>query len=129
MNRIPNLPFFYLCYRAWSHWRAINGGKHVQWLIRNKLVQPSPSETLDLLYSKDTPYDDTPGAKQQMLLTEKQAQDFSQTLEIPALGIELERAVYQVEEALKREADSEKIEEDVKEKTQEENKTKDKQGQ
>ncbi|UKZ60270.1 uncharacterized protein TrAtP1_001552 [Trichoderma atroviride] len=39
---IPNIPFFYLVYRAWSHWRAINGGKHVQWLIQNKLIQLSP---------------------------------------------------------------------------------------
>ena len=22
VNRIPNLPFFYLCFRAWSHWRG-----------------------------------------------------------------------------------------------------------
>lgn len=108
---IPNLPFFYLVFRAWSHWRAIAGGKHIQWLIDQKLLQPSPSETLDKLYGCKEGQQALPpttvaggeeGAKEKMLLTEKQARGFSETLEMPALALELERAIWQVEEAIKK---------------------------
>ncbi|GFP53342.1 hypothetical protein ACSS6W_000858 [Trichoderma asperelloides] len=111
---IPNIPFFYLVYRAWSHWRAINGGKHVQWLIQNKLVQLSPSKDLDQLYTKDgqAPIEE-PSGKEQMLITQKQIRDFSETLNLPTVEIELERAIWQVERALEKgeEEQSEKSEE------------------
>src|ERR1700722_11184421 len=51
MNRIPNIPFFYLVYRAWSHWRALSGSKHIQFLIERKLIKTKPSPILDTLYS------------------------------------------------------------------------------
>lgn len=99
--RIPNLPFFYLVYRAWSHWKAIAGGRHVQWLVENKLLAPSPSKTLDELYSKHMPKVQQPSEKEQMLLTQKEVQSFSEKLNIPELEIELERAIWQVEQSLK----------------------------
>lgn len=98
--RIPNLPFFYLVYRAWSHWRALAGGKHVQWLVDNKLLLPSPSETLNKLYKQDGPPTDEGSTAEQMLLTQKQVRNFSQTLDVPALEIELERATWQVAKAI-----------------------------
>ncbi|KAL7899357.1 mitochondrial K+-H+ exchange-related domain-containing protein [Trichoderma sp. SZMC 28014] len=100
---IPNIPFFYLVYRAWSHWRAINGGKHVQWLIQNKLVQLSPSKALDQLYTKEgqAPIEELSG-KEEMLITQKQIRDFSETLNLPTVEIELERAIWQVERALEK---------------------------
>lgn len=103
---IPNLPFFYLVYRAWSHWRAIAGGKHVSWLIERQLLQPSPSKILDELYETGAPT--APATlespeKERMLLTQKQVRSFAQTLEIPALSMELERALWQVEEAIGKE--------------------------
>lgn len=101
-DRIPNLPFFYLVYRAWSHWRAIMGGRHVQWLIQNRLLSAAPSDKLDSLYPKGAPsIDDAHKIQEKMLLTNKQAQVFSEALEMPALAIELERAVWQVEQSLK----------------------------
>lgn len=104
LQRIPNLPFFYLAYRAWSHWRAISGGRHVQWLLENKLILDAPSTTLDHLYNKDGPkVDDSPEAKEQLLLTQKQVQNFSDTLGMPELEIELERAIWQVEQAVEKE--------------------------
>ncbi|OAQ97878.1 hypothetical protein LLEC1_04538 [Akanthomyces lecanii] len=66
---IPNLPFFYLVYRAFSNWRAIAGGKHIQWLVANKLLIRTCTDRL----------------------------------EIPELETELDRAVWQIEEALKKE--------------------------
>ena len=108
---IPNLPFFYLVFRAWSHWRAIAGGKHIKWLVDNKLLQPSPSQTLDQLYETDGPTDPlatttdeaTATGKEKMLLTQKQVRAFSETLDLPPLALELERAIWQVEEAIQKE--------------------------
>jgi hypothetical protein len=106
---IPNLPFFYLVFRAWSHWRAIAGGKHIQWLSEHKLLQPSPSDTLDKLYGAKSSQASLPliaseeeGAKEQMLLTEEQARAFSEKLQMPALALELERAIWQVGEAIQK---------------------------
>ncbi|KAM0258119.1 hypothetical protein ACHAQJ_004025 [Trichoderma viride] len=108
---VPNIPFFYLVYRAWSHWRAINGGKHIQWLLQNKLLQLSPSKALDQLYLKDgqAPIEEMSG-KEQMLVTQKQIQDFSETLDLPAVEIELERAIWQVERALGKEEQQQQTE-------------------
>lgn len=104
-SRIPNLPFFYLLYRTWSHWKAILGGKHVQWLIQNRLIQGAPSEKLDDLYETSAlPVDDSPHAPEKVLLSQEQVDAFADKLEMPALSIELERAVWQVESALQEEA-------------------------
>lgn len=101
---IPNLPFFYLLYRAWSHWRAISGGRHIQWLIKNRLLQETPSEQLDKLYEDGGHLiEEAEDGKEQMLLTQAQVQRVSDTLEIPALTVELERAIWQVENKLKKE--------------------------
>ncbi|KAL4723109.1 hypothetical protein ACLX1H_009599 [Fusarium chlamydosporum] len=98
---IPNLPFFYLVYRAWSHYRAITGGKHIQWLLEHKLLRSSPSEKLDRLYALHAPPAEEPDNKERMLLTQKEVQTFSDTLDMPALEVELERAIWQVENAVK----------------------------
>ncbi|OAA68437.1 hypothetical protein SPI_00632 [Niveomyces insectorum RCEF 264] len=50
---VPNLPFFYLVYRAWSHWRALSGGKHIQHLLENKELYYSPSPMLDEIYAQE----------------------------------------------------------------------------
>lgn len=101
ISRIPNLPFFYLVYRAWSHYRAIAGGKHVQWLIDNELLYSVPSKTLDDLYALHAPPAEEPDNKERTLLTQKEVQTFSKTLDMPALEVELERAIWQVEQSLK----------------------------
>ncbi|GJN66770.1 protein (fungal and plant) [Purpureocillium lilacinum] len=97
---IPNLPFFYLVYRAWSHWKAISGGKHIQWLVENKLLQPSPSKILDKLYSSKDPAAAEASGREELLLTQQQVRTFSEALDVPALEIELERAIWQVEKAV-----------------------------
>ncbi|KAJ4317025.1 hypothetical protein N0V84_007548 [Fusarium piperis] len=102
---IPNLPFFYLVYRAWSHYRAIAGGKHVQWLIENKLLESRSSKTLDDLYALHAPPAEEPDNKERTLLTQKEVQTFSKTLDMPALEVELERAIWQVEQSLKDPSD------------------------
>lgn len=68
-NRIPNIPFFYLVYRGWSHWRgkfdllpslplshtngfqALGGSKHLEFLLQNDLLNPVPFKALEQLYT------------------------------------------------------------------------------
>lgn len=99
-------------YRAWSHWRAISGGKHIQWLVEKKLLKPTPSSTLDKLYSQ-APKIASPG-KEQLLLTQKEVTSFSESLDIPALEIELERAIWQVEQAIHKDEVEEKAKQEEK---------------
>lgn len=107
--RIPNLPFFYLVYRAWSHWRALSGGRHVQWLVDNRLLLPSPSADLNRLYTPQSP-PATPGPKsseeEKILLSRDQVRTLSETLSLPALEVDLERAIWQVESSLKEDSSS-----------------------
>lgn len=47
---VPNLPFFYLVWRAWSYWRAQAGCAHIQHLLANDLVSAQPSRLLQRIY-------------------------------------------------------------------------------
>ncbi|CCF41336.1 hypothetical protein CH063_11648 [Colletotrichum higginsianum] len=115
---IPNLPFFYLVYRAWSHWRALEGGKHLRFLIDNKLLALSPSKLLNDIYTPLIPESttQTPSkpalglneplqAKEEnakddaILLSQVNGQHIAKALEVPELGVEIERAIWQVNHA------------------------------
>ncbi|KAI1503097.1 mitochondrial K+-H+ exchange-related-domain-containing protein [Biscogniauxia marginata] len=118
---IPNLPFFYLVYRAWSHWRALAGGKHIQFLVSNNLLAVAPSKVLDTIYppllpsspsptqsatnsnSKQPPPSETKlPEEEKMLLSQGNRHQLVKALEIPELAVELERAIWQVEHAIGR---------------------------
>jgi len=111
---IPNIPFFYLVFRAWSHWRALSGSKHLEFLLGNKLIKTKPSKILDELYATGKrPFDSGPlsssevssssGEEEKMLLHKSDGKRISEALGIPELDVELDRAVSQVEKALKAE--------------------------
>jgi hypothetical protein len=125
---IPNLPFFYLVYRAWSHWRALSGGKHIQFLLSNNLLALTPSPVVDEVYAEQKdPLPSTPepttdaahevvnnpasssspnGAQnldgETMLLSQANGKKMTQALDLPQLEVELERAIWQVEAAIKQ---------------------------
>lgn len=121
---IPNIPFFYLAYRAWSHWRALTGGKHIQFLLKNQLLNHQPSPILDEVYAKQSlslpstpdstakpgepknthpnmPEDAQPTGEV-MLLDQTSGKKMTQALELPQLEVELERAIWQVEQAIQK---------------------------
>lgn len=120
---IPNLPFFYLVYRAWSHWRAFSGSKHIQFILEHNLVRPNPSPILDAIYSTKVPEDATKKVpinaasktasqssdateskdEETMVLSKGSAKMIASALEIPELEVELDRAIWQVETKLKGE--------------------------
>lgn len=124
---IPNLPFFYLVYRAWSHWRAIKGSQHVQFLTKYNLLSVSPSPVLDAIYAtptlpatklppdaaaddpppedpekpvedpEDPPKNEGPEPNEKILLTPEMGKRLSEALEHPEIEVEIERALWQIE--------------------------------
>ncbi|CAK7232494.1 hypothetical protein SCUCBS95973_008278 [Sporothrix curviconia] len=116
---IPNIPFFYLAYRAWSHWRALSGGKHIQYLLEkeNGLVY-TPSPILDAIYAKEKAVlegnslatapvrEGEAGAAQEegveklLLSNPGGGKAVADAFQSSALELELERAIWQVETAL-----------------------------
>ncbi|KAF6821573.1 hypothetical protein CSOJ01_00076 [Colletotrichum sojae] len=118
---IPNLPFFYLVYRAWSHWRALEGGKHLRFLLDNKLLALAPSKLLNDIYTPLIPdsmssappkspaasLNGNPDAVKddEILLSQANGQRIAKALELPELGVEIERAIWQVNHAKKAKHD------------------------
>ncbi|KAI1176775.1 mitochondrial K+-H+ exchange-related-domain-containing protein [Nemania sp. FL0916] len=118
---IPNLPFFYLVYRAWSHYRALAGGKHLRWLLDNKFFTLWPSEALDAIYSQHLlpsnsqeqlnhstqSLDQSQNSSlppERLLLTQDSGRKVARALKVPELETELDRAIWQVQEAIQKEA-------------------------
>ncbi|KAL2266916.1 hypothetical protein VTJ83DRAFT_4193 [Remersonia thermophila] len=123
---IPNLPFFYLVYRAWSHWRALAGGRHVQFLLNNNLLVLAPNPLVDAVYAAPKPPLPSapepaagsapvaspglppPGAAGQacegetLLLSQAEGKKLTLALGLPQLETELERAIWQVETAIEK---------------------------
>ncbi|TEY38999.1 hypothetical protein BOTCAL_0473g00050 [Botryotinia calthae] len=110
---IPNLPFFYLCFRAYSHWKALAGSKHIDFLLKENLIAPKPSKILDELYLRNKiPFPDSKSAAdtlssnsnvsdvETMLLHASDGEEIAKALDIPELQMELDRAVWQVENDL-----------------------------
>lgn len=123
LSSIPNLPFFYLVFRAWSHWRALAGSKHLEFLLNEKLLTPQPSRILEQIYSRGRPqFGEKTGPKvvqsssepsvlnaqhiaseeEEMVLRKEDAKEISEALKVPELEMELGRAVWQVERILKK---------------------------
>ncbi|PWN38272.1 uncharacterized protein FA14DRAFT_159916 [Meira miltonrushii] len=73
---IPNLPFFYLVWRAWSHWRAFQSSKYLSDLIQQGRLIPTPSEDLDQILSKPPSPEERPPAS--TAITEEKPQDGQQ---------------------------------------------------
>ncbi|KAL9088685.1 MAG: hypothetical protein Q9159_002936 [Coniocarpon cinnabarinum] len=48
---IPNIPFFYLAFRAYSHWKALRGSDHLNEMLSEGRLEPQPSSALDNLYT------------------------------------------------------------------------------
>lgn len=124
---IPNLPFFYVLYRAWSHWKALSGSKHLEFLLKHNLPKPSPSWPLDEVYTAGLMYPTRHISRAAPRPTEQQADDvagvvhkqtnnesedvmvlqrwngklIAEQFELPEMEVEVERAVEQVEKSIK----------------------------
>lgn len=102
-------------YRAWSHWRALEGGKHLRFLLDNKLLALAPSKLLNDIYTPLLPDSMSPASPKyqaktaasqdgnpdavkddEILLSQANGQRIAKALELPELGVEIERAIWQV---------------------------------
>ena len=105
------------------------GGRHVQFLVDKNILQPAPLAALDLVYpsllpsSPPTTQAETGkpeaqpssgavnvGDDEKMLLSQETGRVLAESLNIPELEVELERAIWQVERSIsqKKEAQLEK---------------------
>lgn len=129
---IPNLPFFYLVYRAWSHWKALNGSKTLAFLLSRNLPTPTPSALLDEVYTaglihptrdasraapRPTPaqtqeiarvvQQQTNGGKEDVMVLQRwNGKLIAEQLGLPDLELEVERAVEQVRGSLEKEKEA-----------------------
>ena len=94
----------------------MSGSKHIEFLLEKKLVTSQPLRTLDEIYSSgQRPFSHAPTAQsvlsskeatenpdeERMLLHRSTGRRIAETLEVAELEMELDRAVWQVEKALK----------------------------
>ena len=98
-------------------WPALSGSKHIEFLLKHELVQPKPSWMLDATYgvgklaietveadskilsSGDKPMD-SKEPNERLLLHSNDAKLIAESVNVPEIGIEVERAVKQVEQSL-----------------------------
>lgn len=52
---IPNLPFFFCAWRAWSHYRAYRASQYLSNLVEQQIIVPEPSDALDAIYKDSIP--------------------------------------------------------------------------
>lgn len=123
---VPNIPFFYLVYRAFSHWRALAGGKHLQHLVEHKLIDDTPSAEMDAVYQTAALAAESgkPGegvgvdpevlvgygkevwkvgeGEERLLLSMDGGRRIAEVVGVPELAVECERAVGQAEEGIRK---------------------------
>lgn len=137
MYRIPNIPFFYLCFRAYSHYRALYGGRLLEQLMSKNLVKITASQEMDEMYtagllhpnrkaSREATYPtkaeteqvarvieaQTHGGKEDVMVLQRwNGKLIGERFRLPEMEIEIERAVEQVEQAIEKEKPGELDEE------------------
>ncbi|KAJ9642773.1 uncharacterized protein PV06_03612 [Exophiala oligosperma] len=106
---IPNIPFFYLVYRCWSHWRALKGSDHLDFIVDHRLYRPVSPPELEDLYEQVAP--DAPDFKfltrtqildgsappEQIILPADSHNVVAKATGVPELSGEIERAVWQIQ--------------------------------
>ncbi|KAI9684359.1 MAG: hypothetical protein M1829_002169 [Trizodia sp. TS-e1964] len=121
---VPNIPFFYLAYRAWSHWRALAGSRHLEHLLKHNLARACPSPMLNMIYTaglrdpREGSGNKVPEASEAsalsprleraagrelgpaMLIQRWNARLIAEAFAVPELTGEMDRAIGQVEQAV-----------------------------
>ena len=111
---IPNIPFFYLAFRCWSHWRALRGSDHLDFMLDHRILRFISTPEIENIYKTVAPdhqhsYQfvmrnqvlDGEEPKELLLLTPRSHVAISRDLQVPELNLEVERAVMQVETSLR----------------------------
>ncbi|GAA6048745.1 hypothetical protein JCM3770_003939 [Rhodotorula araucariae] len=99
---VPNLPLFYVLWRAWSHFRAWKATQYLGSLIGSPSLRLKPSSELDDIYSIASSSKTTPD----LLLTLERVPELVKRFKLSDdEGKELERAVGQSDARLKQTRD------------------------
>jgi hypothetical protein len=123
LSSIPNIPGFYLLYRAYSHYKAWSGSQHLELLVNKQLLKSQPSELLNEIYSAHSKLIQAPIELQEkessdqspllpdeevMFLNKESGSRIADAFDVNELGVEIERAVEQVEKKIQTEKDAKK---------------------
>lgn len=126
---VPNVPGFYLLYRAWSNWKAYEGGKHLNYLLKNDqlvyetheafdtflekleqgLVEPKLQGTQE--FSGDQNSSPTENSEERMIIKEDHIDTIVNLVGAKEMAPELHRAIRQVQRDIlepKEKSDSDK---------------------
>ncbi|CAN6653883.1 hypothetical protein TRVA0_026S02234 [Trichomonascus vanleenenianus] len=99
---IPNLPGFYLLFRAWSHWKALEGAKHLAYLVNDGHLTFIENQALnEVAESAEKAEEDC--SSDQLLLTEGEIDALATRLDAKDMGPELHRALHQVKKQITKE--------------------------
>lgn len=120
---IPNIPFFYLAFRCWSHWRALKGSDHLDFMIDHRILRFVSTPQIENIYKTVAPnlqnsYHfvtrnqvlDGEDPREELLLTTNSHSLVSKTLQVPELSGEIERAVKQVTTSMKKQEEEQQRE-------------------
>ncbi|KAK9477948.1 mitochondrial K+-H+ exchange-related-domain-containing protein [Lipomyces japonicus] len=94
---IPNIPGFYLLYRAWSHWKAWEGAKLLARIIKENKIILEPSHTLASIYDSSLPSEDS---LEKLILQDSAVNKIVEVLGAEEISGELHRALGQVRKKL-----------------------------
>lgn len=104
---VPNVPGFYLLYRAWSNWKAYEGGKHLNYLLKNDQLTFKTQSTLDTYFEKltETSNPSAPAASEDdcMIIDEDHIDTIVSLVDAREMAPELHRAVRQVKKDILKE--------------------------
>jgi hypothetical protein len=123
---IPNIPFFYVAFRCWSHWRALKGSDHLDFMLDHRILRFISTPEIENIYKTVAPnlqnsYDfvtrnqvlDGDDPKEQLLLTTGSHVTVSKDLQVPELSAEVERAVMQVETSIQKQEEEQQREKEA----------------
>ncbi|TKA73704.1 hypothetical protein B0A55_05474 [Friedmanniomyces simplex] len=124
---IPNIPFFWFAFRAYSHYRALYGGKFLEHITSKGMIEAKDSRVMDELYTvgllnptREASREATKpgdaeiekivaqvegqgkeGKDEVVLLQRWNGKLIAEAFHLSEMEIEIERAVEQVEQAIK----------------------------
>lgn len=123
---IPNIPFFYVAFRCWSHWRALRGSDHLDFMLDHRILRFISTPEVEKIYKTVAPdlqhsyrfvtknqVLDGDDPKEHLLLTTGSHTIISQDLQVPELSGEVERAVLQVQTSIRKQEEEQQREKDA----------------
>lgn len=110
---VPNIPGFYLLYRAWSHWCALNGAKHLKFLTEGDHLSFENNVKLDELYQRlmkthENNRSTEAAVNDETLLEEEHINELIEIIDAKDMMGELHRAIKQVDKMIKTDQFKEK---------------------